>query len=624
MGSLASLGGERKTIVLPLRLSAIALLGLGALNGLAAPRAGEPASLAIYVTSDVPDRVPRAGLAAIANAVIAELAAEDRPLLAVTLDSPLVKRCIAEGSLSPTDLEPPASAATIGRLCQALEVDAFAFVTVRELTAAGKPAVLADVTWGDRRGRFGQSVVELKSGTPGFQVGGTASAAAVAQAAARGLLATIKELEARAPVVLTPRAPAERPAAVGPESKAAPAALAAPPAVEEKPSPPIPMVAPSATARGGSRSVTTRPTEKAEIVGGSASRESRLTNPMLGRRTAPPARSTYERALEAIRSARYEEAEALLREALQTEGEVAEYRLLLGDTYAARGQREAAEVEYGRAAAGDPTLAEPHMRLGKLYAERHQWQRAVQEFERALETDPRLMDARLRLAQLYRDHGQWDNAARELRAAVELDPANARILVSLAEVELKKGDQEAAEVALARAVVSQSPDARLLALLKLGEMYREDGRHRDAFRCLAQANRLLPGEPRRLLEERYVMTAQEGDRAVRAALAQSREQLDAYSERKVTREQAHESCQRMRQELEEIIRFAQSLNPPRGLQQAHRERLAAYQQAQESTVDLLAYLDYNDESWKEFALEVAQQSLSALDRLAAQSGEAGS
>jgi hypothetical protein len=120
-----------------------------------------------------------------------------------------------------------------------------------------------------------------------------------------------------------------------------------------------------------------------------------------------------------------------------------------------------------------------------------------------------------------------------------------------------------------------------------------------------------------VIEQRYQTAMGEADAAVRGSLARARAIYTDYQERKLTREQAHEQFRQEAKAVGELIRMARALEPPPALDCSHKERLVAYQHTSEGVTDMLAFFDYGDQTWRDFALELWEQAQAELEQLAA-------
>jgi hypothetical protein len=189
------------------------------------------------------------------------------------------------------------------------------------------------------------------------------------------------------------------------------------------------------------------------------------------------------------------------------------------------------------------------------------------------------------------------------------------LMLRIADVYRRLDDRDAAEGVLAGAALTDDPEGRVKALFRLGELYSEEGEHMAGFLCYAQAMQLGMREPRRVLLERYGETMAAADAAVRESLAHSRSIYTDYQEKNITREQAHEQFRQQTKALEKLIRSARSVPAPAQFDKRHKERLVAYQHANEGDTDMLSFFDYGDETWRDFALELWEQARVELEQV---------
>lgn len=113
----------------------------------------------------------------------------------------------------------------------------------------------------------------------------------------------------------------------------------------------------------------------------------------------------------------FDEAEKLLRQAIDLAPDNIEYRLRLAELLRDRKDLDGAIAEYRRCLELDPDHAEAHLNYGVVLAMRDRLDEAVREFEKALQLRPDYEDAHRNLAMALTRLGRSDEAARHFAAA---------------------------------------------------------------------------------------------------------------------------------------------------------------------------------------------------------------
>jgi putative PEP-CTERM system TPR-repeat lipoprotein len=179
-----------------------------------------------------------------------------------------------------------------------------------------------------------------------------------------------------------------------------------------------------------------------------------------------------------------------LKNAIKSDPDNVEARMMLGGIYLAGGAGQAAEKEFRaaiRRGVEDPAAT---VRLGRALLLQNKFDEALQEVPTNQE------DAKLRaeafivrgLAQL--GLGQVDEAESSLRKAEELDPASAGIQVALTQLFLRRDDRAGAEVAIDRALAL---DPELVeAMVVKGELRRLE---KDLPGAIEHFDRALAKQP---------------------------------------------------------------------------------------------------------------------------------
>jgi arylsulfatase A-like enzyme/tetratricopeptide (TPR) repeat protein len=139
----------------------------------------------------------------------------------------------------------------------------------------------------------------------------------------------------------------------------------------------------------------------------------------------------------------------------------------------------------------DPEIVEGYMLLGNFYQKMKRPQDAIDAYRDALARDSEHQNALFSLALAYKDEGRLDEARVGFERARELDPRNGRVLWQLADLWMRKGEFDRAEAIIADALERKVDEHRLL--LKLAESHIEARRFDDAERALKTALEKKPG-----------------------------------------------------------------------------------------------------------------------------------
>ena len=248
--------------------------------------------------------------------------------------------------------------------------------------------------------------------------------------------------------------------------------------------------------------------------------------------TAPFATAAViDRARNLLNARQPEEAERVLREALEVAPDHAQLNNLLGAALVERSSFAEAEARFRRAAELDPTLADPLARLGWL---------------------------------LYEKQGKAIEAKKLLQQSLELDSDHERARYTLGLVHQREGELDSAAMVYA-SLVERIPSAE--AHRQLGLTYLQQGNLKRAQRSLQEAARWSPYDPQTLVGLGQAMARRGKADSARLIL---------------------EEAQRIRQEEEELrpLRDATTRHPNRpqshfnlGVAYARMGRLALAQQA---------------------------------------------
>ncbi len=140
---------------------------------------------------------------------------------------------------------------------------------------------------------------------------------------------------------------------------------------------------------------------------------------------APAAIWYHYAALTEALAGRLDDAEAIVREGLETHPSSAPLHLLAGSIAERRGAFVDAENAYRQAAEEDPALALPHKNLGDLAYRQKLFDDALDHYERAARAAPDLGDdLYTKLGNLYYKRNEREKALEAWRKALELNPGN--------------------------------------------------------------------------------------------------------------------------------------------------------------------------------------------------------
>lgn len=237
-----------------------------------------------------------------------------------------------------------------------------------------------------------------------------------------------------------------------------------------------------------------------------------------------------------------EEALGYLREALAREPDGSEILYLVGQAYAARGDRETARrflaavprrnimresVELGdtlRAEIGALVVgSRSHTREGVLAAVRENYRLALVEFEQALAVAPGLTTARFGKALVHYQLKDFERSRQELEDLLADHPDHVNAIELLGSLELAEGDLDEAERLLRRALeldplAERSHD-------ELGELLRRTGRAAEALEHYELALQTAPAMAEAHFGRSVALLALGRAAEARAALERSREAL---------------------------------------------------------------------------------------------------
>ncbi len=128
-----------------------------------------------------------------------------------------------------------------------------------------------------------------------------------------------------------------------------------------------------------------------------------------------------------------------------------------GDDEEAKAKFENAIADAKKALELQADNAEAHVILGQVYLLQGQKEAALPEFEKALELDPKNVQTYVSLAAVSFQDGNFDKALELYKKAVELDPKNLQALAGLGETYLSKNEYDAA-IQAAESMLAAAPN----------------------------------------------------------------------------------------------------------------------------------------------------------------------
>lgn len=262
-------------------------------------------------------------------------------------------------------------------------------------------------------------------------------------------------------------------------------------------------------------------------------------------------RAAFNESVALINSGRIGAAAAVCRDALERDSDDVNMTALLGAILLKSREFDEAERLLRRAIELAPTFAKPHEDLGCLLVERGRPEEAVETLKTATRLDPKaeiafftlgralsmtgrggeadaafeasfkLNPERRKLALAAERHkaGRNDEAARLYRELLQQSPNNVDAMRLLAGILAGKSSTVEEAEALLRKATTLAPDYAL-AFLDLGGMLHDQHRYAEAMECLQRAGRLQPQAAKPL----YMLAA------TLAQAGRTSEALNAYRE----------------------------------------------------------------------------------------------
>ncbi|MEA3400706.1 MAG: tetratricopeptide repeat protein [Armatimonadota bacterium] len=317
----------------------------------------------------------------------------------------------------------------------------------------------------------------------------------------------------------------------------------------------------------------------------------------------------------ALEAGELDRAGRLLRDFKDAHQPAGRFYLLRARLSMARQQRDDAIADLRQAVALQPDLVEARVRLARLLDDSGLWQDAITHYQEALAVEPNRLEALLGLARIYRDHGHRRKAVELLTEAADAGVKDPAVLTLLGELQALEDRPELAERYYLQAVAATSGERAATILERLGDLYADLHRHREALSCYLKAAELNPSRAS-MVQRRYREVMSAADNSVYEALTSSWSAFEDYVQNGIgEREMVYRKLADMRTQLEEAMRFADGVTPPADQRPAHAGRQYAYSLAVEAAVAALTYLDLGEGPMRERAERRHREALAELNAL---------
>jgi len=180
-----------------------------------------------------------------------------------------------------------------------------------------------------------------------------------------------------------------------------------------------------------------------------------------------------------------------LNKAIAKDPNIPVLHFFLGGCYLEAKEFKKALPELRKAVQMDATFAHTEQWLGRKFVELRDFDNAIVAFEDVVKADPnnpRLLDSHIYLIGLYGRANRLLDQIRECHAVLAVIPENYGANFNLGKALFRTGDTEGAIAALQKAIAAEPHRPEPHAVL--AEAYEELGRHEDAVREKAEAERL--------------------------------------------------------------------------------------------------------------------------------------
>jgi tetratricopeptide (TPR) repeat protein len=193
-----------------------------------------------------------------------------------------------------------------------------------------------------------------------------------------------------------------------------------------------------------------------------------------------------------VKLKRDSEAFEALKAAQSKEPANAKVHLAAGRLLEAHKNTAAAELAYLSAVKFDPDNAEALAGLGRAYELTGKADKALAAYQKALMINPRLVTTWYNLGNLHVAAGRAAEAEDAYRNVLRMDPGRVDAMINLAGVYQRAGQGEAAEQLYRRVAHEGDSDHAKGAHLKLGILYRSQGRKDEAVNSFEAALQIDP------------------------------------------------------------------------------------------------------------------------------------
>jgi tetratricopeptide (TPR) repeat protein len=187
-------------------------------------------------------------------------------------------------------------------------------------------------------------------------------------------------------------------------------------------------------------------------------------------------------------SARPDEAEACYRKAILLDPDSAAIYVNLGGLLVGQQRLADAESCFRSALKIQPDLSQAHLGLGNVLFFRGLHDEAIECLQTAVENQPNLIEALSTLGGMLASQQRWDEAESYLRQAIEQRPKFASAHLNLTVVLQRQGRLEDA-TAILQAALEELPDNAKLHC-RLGRLFRMQGRFKEAVASLQRGHEL--------------------------------------------------------------------------------------------------------------------------------------
>lgn len=199
--------------------------------------------------------------------------------------------------------------------------------------------------------------------------------------------------------------------------------------------------------------------------------------------------------------ARYDEAEALFRELIESHPDHVQAYEALGLLYRAQGRLDDALAVYKEYVRKFPDNEEMRSRLAEIYVMTESYGDAINEYEDLLKFEPDAVTTRLRLAlthlrraEMGGDREEYHKALRELQLIRAKDPTNREAIFYIASI-FERLDQKAEAIEAWQEMISDGAEANREVYLKIADLHRRSGDIEKAIEASAKALEQTPGDP---------------------------------------------------------------------------------------------------------------------------------